>query len=702
MVHKIKLLILGVIIFCLGLISINLKGNVELNLTKTLLPSTVKNSKDIITLTNKSASVVKVVFESDDEESVQTLKTDFLDRINKDFYEVKTPDISNLLDTYLAHPNNFLSPKTRELLKSKQYDEIYANSLKELYNPAGIQLTTMDKDPYFLLNDFLNFNKKITDSTDLINDKHYDSISLYIKTQEGLTPNITNKEISKLIKIKKQLSKKESKIYLAGTPIHSYNTSRKSVLSINFICVFSTLLIVFLTHFYFKRTKLLIPISLSIIMGMLTGYIATRLVFENFQIITMVFSATLIGIGIDYSYHYFFSQNPDKTFVKNLTFSLITTLVPFILLFFTKIDLLEQISVFMCFGLLGIYFTVFVFYPCFEIPKPKKFIKPNSAKIGLALIIIFIFSLIGYTRFHFNDTLTALYAPSKTLQKSEALYNKVSGSNFQMTKIVAVEGLSINDVIEKEEKITDLLYKNGYDYISVSKFIPSKTRQRENFGLVKDLYVNNLDKYSDILSQEQITTLKQSSFVEADFQPEKLPHISDFMLDKNKSMIFVFENKPLTKLSNNCEIIDIKSDIEKAVKSYRTLLLKMFLPAIAILLLILIVLYRSQKGAKILIPPMLALVGSVGITSLIFGEINIFSIIAMYMVLGFTMDYSIFRANPLKNCEDSIFASALTTSFSFLLLSLCGFKLLSSIALILFWGIVISYLCGYYVFKKDV
>ena len=271
-----------------------------------------------------------------------------------------------------------------------------------------------------------------------------------------------------------------------------------------------------------------------------------------------------------------------------------------------------------------------------------------------------------------------------------------------MTKIIVIEGSSLDNIIEKEEKITDKLYKQGYDYISLSKFMPSKSRQKENFDLVKILYNNNLDKYSNILSQRQITALKQSSFAEADFQVEKIPQISDFLLDENKSMIFVFGNKPLPTIYKDCEIIDIKSDIENAVKNYRTLLLKIFFPVIAILLLILTVLYRFPKGAKILTPPLLAIMGSAGLTSLIFGEINIFSIIAMYMVLGFTMDYSIFRATPLKNCEDAIFASALTTSFSFLLLSLCGFKLLSSISLILFWGIIISYLCGYYVFKERV
>ena len=47
------------------------------------------------------------------------------------------------------------------------------------------------------------------------------------------------------------------------------------------------------------------------------GFVAVNLFFESFQLITMVFSTTLIGIGIDYSYHYFFAEKIDKTFIKN-------------------------------------------------------------------------------------------------------------------------------------------------------------------------------------------------------------------------------------------------------------------------------------------------------------------------------------------------------------------------------------------------
>ena len=353
------------------------KSNIETNLLKTLLPN-IENSKEVIKVTNKTSSVIKVVFESDNEESLEKLNNSFVNQVDNSYFEFNKPNVSKLMEQYLKQPTNFLSSKTRNLLKSGQYDEVYSKSIETLYNPASLQLTTLDKDPYLLFDDFVVSNKRISNRASYIDGKYYDSLSLKIKNEEALSPDLSNKKISELLKLQQNLSGKSSIIYLAGTPIHSYYTSKRSLTDINIICILSTLMIIFLTYRYFKNLKLLLPIALSIIFGLLSGYVATRLWFENFQIITMVFSTTIIGIGIDYSYHYFFTEKINKSFIKNLSFSFLTTIVPFILLFLTGIELLKQVAVFSVFGLLGIYFAVLFIYPCFNLSAPQKIINPNT------------------------------------------------------------------------------------------------------------------------------------------------------------------------------------------------------------------------------------------------------------------------------------------------------------------------------------
>lgn len=685
MVHKIvKLIFLFILMIFIAIFAVNLKGNIETNMLKTILPESI--SQHIVPIANKSLSTVRIVFEAETFEELENLKSSFMDSVDKDFFEPITIDISKIGQLYLTSPTNFLSDKTRKMLKEDRFDEIYEQGLQSLYNPGEIQLSTLDKDPYLLFDDFINSIRNNISDTNF--DKNYDTLSLKIKSNEGLSPDLANKKIAELMSFKSAYGN----IYFSGTPVHSYVTSKNAAFDINLICLFSSIFILCLIYFYFRNIKLILPIVLSIIFGLLTGYVTTKLWFSNFQIITMVFSTALIGIGIDYSFHYIFAEKIDKDFIKNLALSLFTTIIPFGLMYITGIQLLCQIAVFTISGLIAIFLFVIIFYPCFDFPKPRNIIIPNFKLYRFVLYILIIVSLFGFFRLKFNDSLTSLYTPSKNLLHAEQLYNQVSGADNRNTQILVVKGDNLEDILVNEEKIIDCL--NPKNYISLSKFIPSTQRQKENFELVNNLYVHNLYKYGEILTQKQIFELKNKEFSPVIFEVKAFPYLSELLLDDNTSLILVFDQ------GNIPNSINIKTDVEKFLKSYRIKLLKIFPVVLSILVGILSFLYGLKRGLQLIIPPAIGIFSAIGLSCLLGQELNLFSLIALFLVLGFTMDYSIFRVTNAKHVEDAVLVSCLTTSFSFLMLSFTGFKLLSAISLILFLGITISYL-AFSLFKKD-
>ena len=696
---RFKLTIFIAVICLLCFLAFFIKKEAQGNLLKTLLPESVVNAGDIIPLADKTSSLIKVVFESDSNEKTKEIKDNFIKNIDKDYFEINKYDFSSLVNQYTEHPENFLSDRTRELIKNEKFDEVYENSIEALYNPSEIQLTTMDKDPFLLFNDFIFLNQKIKLGQNYIDGKYYDYLSLKIKNNEGLSPDYANKKISELVKSANNIDRDNSKIYLAGSPVHSYYTSTKAKFMINIICILSTLLIILLTYYYFKNIKPIFLIALSIITGMLTGFVATNLWFDSFQIITMVFSTTLIGIGIDYSYHSFFCTDAYKNLTKNLTYSLLTTIIPFILLYLTGIELLKQVAVFTSFGLSSIYLTVILIYPCFDTPKPQKTITLNYTFLKWIFIVLSILGVIGCQRITANDSPTALYTPSKKLLKAEKLYNEVSGEEFNNAKIITVAGNNFDDIIKKEEEITKDF--NNDDYIAISKFLPSSEKQKENFELTKKLYEKELKNYSEILTDAQMKALMKTEFSPVKFNQNDYPFLNEFLLSDNKSLIFVFSENYIPIYTDDAKIIDLKSDIEDYMKEYRQKLLWLFPIVLAVLSVITGSIFGLKKSLKILAPPFIGILFATGLSGLIFGELNLFSIITLFLLLGFTMDYSIFRADEKKNCEDAILTSAITTSCSFLLLIFAGFKLLSTMAVVLFFGIITSYITGYLIFKKE-
>lgn len=700
-IRKLKYVLVLIIILLLSCIAVSVNNNVETNLLKIFLPADIINSTDIIPIGNKSASLIKVLFEAGSETETELLKNKFLSLIDKEYFEEIQIDVSNLIKQYLESPSNFLSSKSRKLLLKGEYDELYQQSLINLYSPTVLQLAPFDKDPYLLFSDFIMFDNGHFFAGKTIGDKYYDLLKIKIKNKEGLSPDLCNKKIKELVVIQKKLSDKNSYIYLAGSPVHSYFTAAKSIFAINFICILSVILIIFLTYIYFKNIKILIPIMSGILIGALTGYIAVNLWFENFQIITLVFSTTLIGIGIDYSYHFCFNGRINKKFVKKLSLSLTTTLLPFILLYMTGIELLKQITVFTVFGLIAIYLCVIIIYPYFAFPKPQRFLSFNrNLFYEISLTVLIIISIAGFTRLRFNDSLTALYTPSQKLSKAEALYNKISGDFSQRMLFITVKGFNIDDILQKEEIITDKLTKSNIEYLALSKFIPSQSRQKDNFLLVRNLYDKNLHNFSDILTAEQITKLKCQNFTPIIFNIKEYSYLSDFLITPNTSVILAFTNNLPNISETFAKTCDFRQDIAKYMKNYREKLLKLFPATFLILGIFLTMFYGCVKGLKLLLPPALGVILSAGLMSFIYGEVNLFSIMSLFLVLGFTMDYSIFRTDGLKGTEDAIFISVLTTAGSFLLLTMTGFKLLSSISIVLFFGIIVSYLTGYLLLSK--
>ena len=111
-------------------------------------------------------------------------------------------------------------------------------------------------------------------------------------------------------------------------------------------------------------------------------------------------------------------------------------------------------------------------------------------------------------------------------------------------------------------------------------------------------------------------------------------------------------------------------------------------------------LFGFKNAILITLSPLGGILFALGLISLLGHEINLFNRIALFLVTGFSLDYSIFRLNGQEKSKDAVFMSALSTMFSFLLLSLTSFKVVSSLGLTLFVGILGAYLLSLILIKK--
>lgn len=660
----------------------------ETNLLKAVF-SNSSADETVVMLSGRYSAGINVLVEAPSQSLTFQTAEKFYNSVNKDFFKVKDFDFSEVLSEYQKYNKNLLSLSSKKKLEQKKFDEIVHESYLRLIDPFSIMLVPLNQDPFMLFDDYIkSLDNGNLDSIEY-NGKYYKVMSLEVNNQDALSPDIVNKQIKTLVDLQDEISNDDVKIYLTGTPVHSYYASSRSMLEVNIICVLSFLFIIGICYFYFGNLKLLFPIALGLGAGILSGYLVCSIVFSSIHVLTFVFSTTLIGICIDYMLHYFIEKDLDNI-LKSLTVSMLTTVSAFAVLLFSGVELLKQISIFTMTGLFTVYSAVVLFCPFVKIETSRKNISfqiPDKIK-KIFVIFVILVSVAGMFFLKFNDDIRNLYVPSKKLMSAEKLFASVTGGNRKISFAV-VSGQNIQDILEKEEIISRNL--NSNDYQALSKFVPSIKQQKMNFELRKSLYKSKLNAYAEFLSpkeKQQLLSERQGN----DFL-EYMPVFSEFLLSDNRSLMVLYDiNNPKIITDSGAEYVDVTRDITQKIRNCRISCVRMLLPIFVILFALLALIYKPKTAIKITMPSVFAALFAISLVSITGQEINLFHILAIFLIVGFGLDYSVFRASGIKSSSDAVLLSCLTSVFSFLLLAFTGFKLISSLGFILSTGLTISYL----------
>ena len=682
----------------------------ETNILRTVVPQKQSNLLD---LCNMYSAKINVLIEGEEPEEVSDTADKFEELALKNNLKSISVDGNKILEIYKTSRGGLLSKNTAELLEKNDYKKVKENTIEMIYNPLGFSLLEPEEDPFLLFTDYImNLGDNINpDSIINHNDKYYRILNYEFDKNIALSPSLLNKQVKKIIQLQKSLSENGVEVYLTGTPVHSYYASSRSMVEINIIGIISALFVLFLCLNYFKKPTVLLPIATSIILGALAGYFVTALMFPAIHVLTFVFSTTLIGISVDYSLHYFVCKTEDKSgddvikeIFKSLSVSLLTTISAFLVLYFSHTELLRQIAVFTITGLITVYLFVVLFYPLIS-----KKIDLNNTNPGVRwnfnfapriakniLIVMAIVALSGMFFVGTNDDIRSMYKPSEKLSNAEKIFADVAGINPK-TSFVVVEGKNLQEVLEKEEQVAKLLGDTKYQ--AISKYIPSIKTQEKNRALMQRLYETEISPYT--------TALNASSKVPAgdylEFDKETFPFLENFFLGANKSLMILYDfNKPdVIKQVGGAEFYNVREDISNLVKECRINCAKLLIPVFLLLYALLAVIYKPKNAVRIILPSLCACIFTTGLLGLLHIGLNLFHVIAMFLIIGFSLDYSIFRFNGEKLVKDAVFMSCMTSAFSFFLLSLTGFKLISSLGFVLTTGLLSSYILSLLLIPKE-
>ena len=486
-----------------------------------------------------------------------------------------------------------------------------------------------------------------------------------------------------------------------------------------------------------RSLKPIIGAILCLSGGLITATALTVFAFGYIHVLTLVFGATVIGIAIDYAFHFYAHQylkqtSGKKSFraIKTAVFlGLMTSVAGFSALLLTNFTALMQLATFAIGGLTGSFICVALWLSLTDKPTshpvrqrilhPLFFAINNknypfyiaTGVLGMALVYLLIKPLSG------DDDIKLLRIHFPELEQTQTTIQLLT-QNHQQSGFFLVAAKSANDMLVKQQKITRQLQQkitsnelSGYS--AASDYLPSQQELEHNHQLINHKLIDS-ERAKPLLSSVGINQKVQQTMLDEilstqaiDNYTTALPDLIEQLPDNHVyfdgeqwvGIITInskqpFDGSQLT-LPDQAVWYDKVESINQLFESFRQLAIKALLIAYALVLVIFCVKYGLKQGIALLLPAISGIVLTLALLSMLNLSINLFHILATLIVLAVGIDFSLFLKESKGDVKPALLAtslSACTTVLAFGLLAFSRTPALASFGLVIFTGIIIVYL----------
>ena len=145
-----------------------------------------------------------------------------------------------------------------------------------------------------------------------------------------------------------------------------------------------------------------------------------------------------------------------------------------------------------------------------------------------------------------------------------------------------------------------------------------------------------------------------------------------------------------------------KQMMNRMMNHYSSVCLRLLALSSVVLLILLVILFR-KRALLISLPSLFAILSVFGLLTLTGQTINLFHLLACFMVIGMSLDYTIFLASDFRMAQKPVVCSLLTSLVGFGALAFVSFPLVQFIGQALGIGLLVSFLSAYALFvpKKE-
>lgn len=519
----------------------------------------------------------------------------------------------------------------------------------------------------------------------------------------------------------------------------------------------SILGIILITWVTFRSLRPIGLILLSLGIGTIGALAVTAFFYPSVHLLTLVFGASLIGVAEDYGMHYLCVSDRVKRggvvvvmdLLPGLSLAMLTTLVSFIGLGASPFPGLQQMAVFSAVGLVSAWITVVLWFPSLDgkqigaarviawfnwLRVRWMALSHGAPRIWLGAATVAL-SAIGIARLHANDDIRLLQSlPTEMLQEQTDV-GRILDVPFA-AQLFVVRAPTEEALLQQEEalrlRLDSLVARGLFDgYQAVSTWVPSlKIQQRDATLLRESIFapagalhqlrtsLQEDDKWENAVRGSVFSadndglaaTTTSSSLTSRAWlaSPISEPLRPLWFGKTGNEWVSVVTLKgvendsiPLleaaTRGLTGVTWADKVASISSVLGRYRVRM-SWVLAASYLIIWVMFLPRYGRKAWRVLAPSVFASAVSLAVIGWLGQPLQLFHVLALYLVFGLGVDYAIFLSEQTHSAEGDVsFAvglAAISTVLSLGLLAWSETPVLRAFGLIMLVGITVSLLAA--------
>lgn len=523
----------------------------------------------------------------------------------------------------------------------------------------------------------------------------------------------------------------QAQILSRGTVFYSDYASQQAKRDVSTLGVATLLGVILLILAVFRSLRPLLLCLLSIGVGALAGTVITLLLFGELHLMTLVMSMSIIGISADYTLYYLTERmvhgehdSPWQSLAKvrnALLLALLTTVAAYLIMMLAPFPAIRQMAVFAAVGLSASCLTVIFWHPwlCRGLPvRPVPAMvlmlrwlaawrRNKKLSVGLPVALALV-SVVGIATLHVDDDISQLQALPQQILAQEKSITALTGQSVDQ-KWFVVHGATAQQTLERLEAFTPALAAaktageiSGYRTLPLN----SLARQKRDLALLQQA----APAVTNVLNGAGLATVSPDLSAMPVRVDEWLNSPASegwrllwLTLPNGESGVLVpvdgvKESAALEQLASQhpgVVWVDRKASFDTLFALYRAVLTGLLLVALGVIACGAMLRLGWRKGLISLVPSLLSLGCGLAALSATGHPVNLFSLLALVLVLGIGVNYTLFFSNPRGTPLTSMLAILLAMMTTLLTLGMLVFsatQAISSFGIVLVSGIFTAFL----------